>query len=236
MECINNVKNSLCHEPLKTIVMQLHCYQWDENMDPIKKKKIVTNGSFLWQSEYPWFIIEVKSKKFLTVSKKIRKIRKNSDGEMGIFTQHQFSTKSIFLNCCNSKTNHFKFSKYFGFLCYYRQLKFLILQIIVLLVIQISIEKTRSVIMIFENFTSYLDWHFPLHNLIFKTFHLFLVTEDQLSFIIKFKQFNSTKQVLSDLEDNLHIIHQSRQSARNTRCKYLCSVLTLKHRVGNTYD
>ncbi|KAE9539820.1 hypothetical protein AGLY_005072 [Aphis glycines] len=46
-------------------------------------------GGFLWQSEYPWCIIEVK-KHFPTVFKK--NYRKT-----GIFTQNQFSTKSIFL-------------------------------------------------------------------------------------------------------------------------------------------
>ncbi|KAE9525006.1 hypothetical protein AGLY_015056, partial [Aphis glycines] len=32
-----------------------------------------------------------------------------SDGKTGIFTQNQFSTKSIFLYNCNSKTNHYKY-------------------------------------------------------------------------------------------------------------------------------
>ena len=46
-------------------------------------------GGFRWQSEYPWCIIEVKSKHFPTVFK-----------------------KSIFLYGCNSKTNHCKHLKF----------------------------------------------------------------------------------------------------------------------------
>ncbi|KAF0766833.1 Uncharacterized protein FWK35_00015326 [Aphis craccivora] len=45
---------------------------------------------------YPWCIIEVKSKHFPTVFKKIEKNKKKNDGKTGIFTQNQFSTKSIF--------------------------------------------------------------------------------------------------------------------------------------------
>ncbi|KAE9544459.1 hypothetical protein AGLY_001638, partial [Aphis glycines] len=41
---------------------------------------------FRWQSEYPWYIIQVRSK--------------------------QFSTKSVFLCGCNSKTNHCKYLKF----------------------------------------------------------------------------------------------------------------------------
>ncbi|KAF0769318.1 Uncharacterized protein FWK35_00039057, partial [Aphis craccivora] len=59
---------------------------------------------------YPWCIIEVKSKHYPTVFKKIEKDKK-SDGKTGIFTQSQFSTKSIFLYSCNSKTNHCKYLK-----------------------------------------------------------------------------------------------------------------------------
>ncbi|KAF0758019.1 Uncharacterized protein FWK35_00017864 [Aphis craccivora] len=44
--------------------------------------------------EYPWCIIEFKSKHFPIVIKKIKKNK--SDGKTGIFTQKQFSTKSIF--------------------------------------------------------------------------------------------------------------------------------------------
>ncbi|KAF0700435.1 Uncharacterized protein FWK35_00032396, partial [Aphis craccivora] len=47
-------------------------------------------GGFRWQSEYPWCIIEVKCKYFPIVLKK-KKLRKTE-----MFTQNQFSTKSIF--------------------------------------------------------------------------------------------------------------------------------------------
>ncbi|KAF0761556.1 Uncharacterized protein FWK35_00009806 [Aphis craccivora] len=70
-------------------------------------------GGFRCKSEYPWCIIEVKSKHFPTVFKKIKKNKKKkNDGKKGIFTQNQFSTKSIFLYGCNSKTNHCKHLKF----------------------------------------------------------------------------------------------------------------------------
>ncbi|KAE9534735.1 hypothetical protein AGLY_008027 [Aphis glycines] len=53
-------------------------------------------GGFRWKSEYPWCIIQVKSKHFPTVFKKIEKNKKKNDGKTGIFTQKQFSTVSIF--------------------------------------------------------------------------------------------------------------------------------------------
>ncbi|KAF0716047.1 Uncharacterized protein FWK35_00033311 [Aphis craccivora] len=40
---------------------------------------------------------------------KRREKPKKNDGKTGIFTQNQFSTKSIFLYGCNSKTNHYKY-------------------------------------------------------------------------------------------------------------------------------
>ncbi|KAE9531405.1 hypothetical protein AGLY_010611, partial [Aphis glycines] len=52
-------------------------------------------GGFRWKSEYPWCIIE--------------KNKKKNDGKTGIFTQNQFSTESIFLYGCNSKTNYCKY-------------------------------------------------------------------------------------------------------------------------------
>ncbi|KAF0759846.1 Uncharacterized protein FWK35_00015596 [Aphis craccivora] len=61
-------------------------------------------GGFRSKSEYPWCIIEF--------SKKSRKTKKKNDGKTGIFTQNQFSTKSIFLYSCNSKTNHCKHLKF----------------------------------------------------------------------------------------------------------------------------
>ncbi|KAF0747797.1 Uncharacterized protein FWK35_00030904 [Aphis craccivora] len=50
---------------------------------------------------------------FQQFSKKSRKTKKKNNGKKEIFTQNQFSTKSIFLYGCNSKTNrckHFIFS------------------------------------------------------------------------------------------------------------------------------
>ncbi|KAE9536487.1 hypothetical protein AGLY_007276, partial [Aphis glycines] len=58
-------------------------------------------GGFRWKSEYPWCIIQVKSKHFQMFSKKIEK---KNDGKTGIFTQNQFSTESIFLYVKFSKT------------------------------------------------------------------------------------------------------------------------------------
>ncbi|KAF0710362.1 Uncharacterized protein FWK35_00026615, partial [Aphis craccivora] len=58
-------------------------------------------GGFRCKSEYPWCIIEFSKKSRITKKKK-------NYGKTGIFTQNQFSTKSIFLCGCNSKTNHCK--------------------------------------------------------------------------------------------------------------------------------
>ncbi|KAE9524078.1 hypothetical protein AGLY_015559 [Aphis glycines] len=69
-------------------------------------------GGFRWKSEYPWCIIEVKSKHFPTAFKKIEKNKKKNDGKTGIFTQNQFLTESIFLYGCNLKTNHCKYLKF----------------------------------------------------------------------------------------------------------------------------
>ncbi|KAE9533242.1 hypothetical protein AGLY_009283, partial [Aphis glycines] len=69
-------------------------------------------GGFRWKSEYPWCIIEVKSKHFPTVFKKIENNKKKNDGKTAIFTQNQFSTESIFLYGCNTKTNHCKYMKF----------------------------------------------------------------------------------------------------------------------------
>ncbi|KAF0748955.1 Uncharacterized protein FWK35_00032890 [Aphis craccivora] len=65
-------------------------------------------GGFRCKNEYPWCIIE---ENFPTVFKKIEKNKKKNDGKTGIFTQNQFSTKSIFFYGCNSKTNHCKYLK-----------------------------------------------------------------------------------------------------------------------------
>ncbi|KAE9526885.1 hypothetical protein AGLY_013533 [Aphis glycines] len=69
-------------------------------------------SGFRWKNEYPWCIIEVKSKHFPTVLKTIEKNKKKNDGKTAIFTQNQFSTESIFLYGCNSKTNHCKYLKF----------------------------------------------------------------------------------------------------------------------------
>ncbi|KAE9523487.1 hypothetical protein AGLY_016039 [Aphis glycines] len=55
-------------------------------------------GGFQWQ--------RVKSKHFPTVFKQIEKNKKKSDETTGIFTQNQFSTKSIFFYGCDSKISH----------------------------------------------------------------------------------------------------------------------------------
>ncbi|KAF0773185.1 Uncharacterized protein FWK35_00002041 [Aphis craccivora] len=68
-------------------------------------------GGFRCKSEYPWCIIEVKSIHFPTVFKKIEKNKKKRR-KRGIFMQNQFSTKSIFLYGCNSRTNHCKYMKF----------------------------------------------------------------------------------------------------------------------------
>ncbi|KAF0757009.1 Uncharacterized protein FWK35_00011853, partial [Aphis craccivora] len=43
---------------------------------------------------------------------KRREKPKKNDGKTRIFKQNKFSTKSIFLYGCNSKTNHCKFLKF----------------------------------------------------------------------------------------------------------------------------
>ena len=57
-------------------------------------------------------ILGALKKSKVTFSNNFKKNRKKqqqkSDGKTGIFTQNQFSTKSIFLYGCNSKTNHCK--------------------------------------------------------------------------------------------------------------------------------
>ncbi|KAF0718308.1 Uncharacterized protein FWK35_00028653, partial [Aphis craccivora] len=79
-------------------------------------------GSFRYKSEYPWCIIEF--------SKKSRKTKKN-DGKTGIFTQNQFSTKSIFFYGCNSKNNHCKYLTFSpNFTIIIKELKFWCIQAI----------------------------------------------------------------------------------------------------------
>ncbi|KAF0751122.1 Uncharacterized protein FWK35_00034456 [Aphis craccivora] len=73
--------------------------------------------NFKFQGWYSWCIIEVKSKNFPIVFKKIEK-NKNSDGETGIFTSNQFSIISVFyLVVPNSKTNHYKYLKFSPNVC-----------------------------------------------------------------------------------------------------------------------
>ncbi|KAF0766861.1 Uncharacterized protein FWK35_00012177, partial [Aphis craccivora] len=69
-------------------------------------------GGLGCKNEYPWCIIGIKNKHIPTVFKKIEKNKKKNDGKTGIFMQNQFSTKSIFLYGCNSKTNHCKYLKF----------------------------------------------------------------------------------------------------------------------------
>ncbi|KAF0761769.1 hypothetical protein FWK35_00010590, partial [Aphis craccivora] len=50
---------------------------------------------------------------FVTFSNSFQKNReKKNYGKTGIFTQNQFSSKSIFLYGCNSKINHCKYLKF----------------------------------------------------------------------------------------------------------------------------
>ncbi|KAF0761912.1 Uncharacterized protein FWK35_00009520 [Aphis craccivora] len=67
-------------------------------------------GGFRYKSEYPWCIMRSKVNIFRQFSKKIEKNKKKKDGKTGIFTQNQYSTKSIFFYGCNSKTNHCKYT------------------------------------------------------------------------------------------------------------------------------
>ncbi|KAF0757360.1 Uncharacterized protein FWK35_00010349, partial [Aphis craccivora] len=53
-------------------------------------------GGFRCKSEYPWCILEVKKLTFSNSFQKNREKQKKNDGKTGIFTQNQFSTKSIF--------------------------------------------------------------------------------------------------------------------------------------------
>ncbi|KAF0712097.1 Uncharacterized protein FWK35_00037390, partial [Aphis craccivora] len=48
----------------------------------------------------------------IIIFQKNREKQKKNDGKTGIFTQNQFSTKSIFFYGCNSKTNHCKYLKF----------------------------------------------------------------------------------------------------------------------------
>ena len=59
-------------------------------------------------------ILGARGKKltFSNSFQKNREKKKKNDGKTGIFTQNQFSTKSIFLYGCNSKTDHCKYLKF----------------------------------------------------------------------------------------------------------------------------
>ncbi|KAE9532118.1 hypothetical protein AGLY_010320 [Aphis glycines] len=96
-------------------------------------------GGFRWKSEYPWCIIQVK------IFKKNREKQKKNDGKTGIFTQNQFSAESIFLYGCNSKTNHCKNLK-FSPNVYFKFLRNLSKMRKFAIFLQVSIEKTRSII------------------------------------------------------------------------------------------
>ncbi|KAF0769731.1 Uncharacterized protein FWK35_00023678 [Aphis craccivora] len=76
------------------------------NNAPISKYR----GGFRCKSEYPWCIIEVKSKHFPTVFKKIEK---KNDGKREILCDTSFRPNRFFLYGCNSKTYHC--SKYLTF-------------------------------------------------------------------------------------------------------------------------
>ncbi|KAF0700368.1 Uncharacterized protein FWK35_00035847, partial [Aphis craccivora] len=74
------------------------------NNDPISNY----GCGFRCKSEYPWCIIEVKSKHFPTVIKKIEKNKKKNDGKTGT----SFRPNRFFVYGCNSKTNHCKYLKF----------------------------------------------------------------------------------------------------------------------------
>ncbi|KAE9521275.1 hypothetical protein AGLY_018338 [Aphis glycines] len=121
---------------------------------------------FRWKSEYPWCIIEVKSKHFQTVFQNIEQNKKKSDGKMRIFTQ----------NHCNSKTNHCKYLKispnvYVSVV--YIQLNFFDVNKKILndqkFTFLRNLLKTRK-FEILKYFISYLDWHFLHMNLNFGVF------------------------------------------------------------------
>ncbi|KAE9530856.1 hypothetical protein AGLY_011318 [Aphis glycines] len=118
-------------------------------------------GGFRWQSEYSWCIIEVKSKHFPTIFKKIEKNKKK------VMEKREFSTKSIFFMVT---TEIFDFSEN----CFF-EVSILVESNIVKiknatlsfpqLFLQVAIDKTQSIIIgkilsILESFTSYLDLHF----------------------------------------------------------------------------
>ncbi|KAF0767621.1 Uncharacterized protein FWK35_00006090 [Aphis craccivora] len=63
-------------------------------------------GGFRCKSEYPWCIIEVKSKHFPTVLKKIEKNKKKMTEKREFLHKTSFRPNRFFLYGCNSKTNH----------------------------------------------------------------------------------------------------------------------------------
>ncbi|KAF0773973.1 Uncharacterized protein FWK35_00000210, partial [Aphis craccivora] len=101
-----------------TIVIFLDFERGDECIDFIMMCVITSRNnasisnfgcSFRWKKEYPWCTIEVK-----TFSNSIQKNgekqkKKKNDGKTGIFTQNQFSTKSIFYMVVIQKLIIFKF-------------------------------------------------------------------------------------------------------------------------------
>ncbi|KAF0773763.1 Uncharacterized protein FWK35_00000053 [Aphis craccivora] len=104
---------------ISILFMNVHSERSDECIDftiiiTSQNNAPISNlgGGFRCQSEYPWCIIEVKSKHLLTSFQNNREKRKKNDGKTGIFTQNQFSTKSIFLYGYDSKTNHCKYLKF----------------------------------------------------------------------------------------------------------------------------
>jgi hypothetical protein len=62
-------------------------------------------GGFRWQSEYPWCIIEVKSKHFPTVFKKIEKNKKKVTEKREILRKTSFRPNRIFYMVVIQKLN-----------------------------------------------------------------------------------------------------------------------------------
>ncbi|KAE9536588.1 hypothetical protein AGLY_006990 [Aphis glycines] len=67
---------------------------------------------FRWKSEYPWCIIEVKSKHLPTDFKKIEKNKKKITEKREFLRKTSFRPNRFFLYGCNSKNNHCKYLKF----------------------------------------------------------------------------------------------------------------------------
>ena len=69
-------------------------------------------GGFRCKSEYPWCIIEVKSKHFPTVFKKIEKNKKKMTEKREFLRKTNFRPNRFFYMIVIQKTNHCKYLKF----------------------------------------------------------------------------------------------------------------------------